>query len=268
MTFALNLVRRLLVLLAGLALSGCLPSAQSQLDEEREPHFLEGKNRVSSLDYKGAVEDFEKALEVNPHSASAHFELGCLFDQKEADPAAAIYHYEHYLRLRPRAENAEIVRQHIMACKQELAKTVSLGPVTEKVQRELEQATVERQRLMDENTRLRDELEKWRAYATGLQALTNRLGDRQTPSRPAVIAGAVGKPGPGATNTELDSPTRLAGVATASRTHTVKPGETPMGIARQYGIKVEVLLAANPAVNPRRLQIGQTLSIPSPLKKD
>src|SRR6188474_2765693 len=85
-----------LVALSAAAWSGCTPVASTQLEEEREPHFLEGKSRVNALDYKGAIESFEKALDVNPRSASAHFELGWLLDEKEPDPAAAIYHYQHF----------------------------------------------------------------------------------------------------------------------------------------------------------------------------
>ena len=47
------------------------------------------------------------------------------------------------------------------------------------------------------------------------------------------------------------------------RTHTIKPGETPTSIARQYGIKLQMLLEANPSVSARRLKIGQALNIPS-----
>ncbi|MBI3192712.1 MAG: LysM peptidoglycan-binding domain-containing protein, partial [Pedosphaera parvula] len=49
-----------------------------------------------------------------------------------------------------------------------------------------------------------------------------------------------------------------------SRNHTVKTGETPSSIARHYGLSVNVLLEANPKVNPRRMQVGQTLRIPAP----
>ena len=128
-----RLFRGALLLSAALALSSCLPLAQSSSDEEKEPHFMAGKSLVNAMDYRGAVEAFEKALEANPHSAAAHFELGWLFDQKETDPAGAIYHYESYLRLRPGADNAGLVQQRILYCKQGLARTVSLGPVTEKV---------------------------------------------------------------------------------------------------------------------------------------
>ena len=42
------------------------------------------------------------------------------------------------------------------------------------------------------------------------------------------------------------------------------PGETPTAIARKYGVKVSALMAANPRLDERRLQPGQTLNIPAP----
>ena len=243
-----------LLLLALLPLSGCVPSAQSQLDEEKEPHFLAGKNRVSTMDYPGAIECFDKALEVNPQSAAAHFELACLFDQKEANPADAIYHYEHFLKLRPNAGNADIIKQRIYACKQALAQTVVLGPITEKQQRELEQYNDENKRLREENQRLHDELDKLRATGTGIQPAVPAA--HATPSVPTQTrtAAAVAVSAP-ATN-------HIALPVSSTRTHTVKQGETPTLIARQYGIKLDALMAANPRLDPRRLRVGQALSIP------
>jgi LysM repeat protein len=251
MMFSVGLFRSALLLLAGCMLSGCLPSSPG--DEEKEPYFLAGKSRVSTMDFKGAVESFEKAVEVNPKSAPAHFELGWLYDQKESDPAAAIYHYERYLKLLPNSSKEEMVKAHILACKQQLAQTVSLGPVTERQQREFEL-------LAEENKRLREDVEKWRAYALRLQSLTNQPGAALPVARPAqsstpaqpVPAGSAGAGRP--TVTPAASP----------RTHTVKAGETATMIARQYGVRVEALLAANPKLEPRRMRIGQTLIIPSP----
>src|SRR6266446_3340333 len=80
--------------------------------------------------------------------------------------AAAIYHFERFLELRPRSDYAEVVTQRIVACKQELARTISLGPVTQSLQREFEQ-------LAEDNKRLHEEIERWRAYAARLQTLTN-----------------------------------------------------------------------------------------------
>src|SRR5580692_10532487 len=148
MTFSARLIRGALLLWSSMVLTGCVPAGPSQVDEEREPHFLTGKRRVSEMDYKGAIEAFEKALEVNPKSAMAHYELGLLLESEkgEIDPAAAIYHFEQYLKLRSGAGNAEIIQQQILACKQQLAQTVSLGPVTEKQQKEFEQLAEENRR--------------------------------------------------------------------------------------------------------------------------
>ena len=258
MIFPVGRFRCALLLLAGLALSGCLRSPQSRQDEEKESHFLLGRSRASAMDYQGAVESFEKALEMNPKSASAHLELACLFDGREADSATAIYHYQQYLKLRPKAENAEFVNQHILALKQELAKTVSLGPVTERQQRDFE-------RLADENRRLKEEVAQWRACAARPQVLTNQIST-------ASQAPPAGKPGsavpppagtailPGSTSS---SPPSAAPSGAAQRTHTVKAGETLTAIARKYGVKLDALRAANPKLEPRRLHVGQTLNIPA-----
>src|SRR5690349_10085580 len=108
MSYSAKLARAALPLLCSVLLTGCFPSPQGQLDEEKEPHFLAGKARFNAMDYQGAIEAFEKALDANPNSGAAHFELGCLCEQNLADPAEAIYHYDHYLKLRPNAANAEI----------------------------------------------------------------------------------------------------------------------------------------------------------------
>ena len=67
------------MLMLCLALAGCTPTAESQMDEQRNPHYLAGKEKLGALDYKGAIESFERAVEDNPRSALAHFELGVLF---------------------------------------------------------------------------------------------------------------------------------------------------------------------------------------------
>ena len=46
------------------------------------------------------------------------------------------------------------------------------------------------------------------------------------------------------------------------KTHTVQPKETVYGISQQYGISQDELVAANPFLNQRGLQIGDVLNIP------
>lgn len=232
-----------------LPLGGCLPSASSQVDEEKEYHFLAGKSRVHAMDYKAAIESFEKALEANPHSGAAHLELGVLFDQKEADPAAAIYHYNKYLALRSNADNSDMVKARIHSCKQELARTVTLGPVAQSLQREFEQLT-------DENKRLREEIEKYKLLVQQLQAASA--------ARPQAASGASPlTPQTGPAVAVVTVPGRTgAPPASAARTHVVKSGETLTTISRRYGVRVDQLTAANPGLNPRRMRIGQEIRIP------
>src|SRR6266496_2205587 len=201
-----------LAAICGVVLCGCFLPGQRDQDEEKEPHFLTGRNRVNQMDYKGAIESFSKALEVNPRSAKAHFELGWLYEEKDPDPAAAIYHYEQYLKLRPAAENAGTVRQRILGSKQELAKTVLPMPTTPGIQRDLE-------KLAEQNRQLHEELEKCRARSSMVATNTNPVPAPRSDSQ---------QPG-----------TR----ANAARSHKVQAGESPSSIARKYGVKLEALMA-------------------------
>lgn len=47
------------------------------------------------------------------------------------------------------------------------------------------------------------------------------------------------------------------------RTYTIQPGDTFFSIARRFGTSVEALVAANPGVDPNRLQIGQVICLPT-----
>jgi tetratricopeptide (TPR) repeat protein len=242
-----------LALALGVALSGCTPSS-TQVDEEREPHFLEGKSRVSSMDYQAAVQSFEEALEVNPHSAAAHFELACLFTDKEPDPAAAIYHYQSYLKLRPDAGNADLVKGQIIRLKQDIAREVDLPADTPEMQREME-------KLMEENRALRDEVDRWRAGA-GRAAIPTNGPPNYAAGNTASYAAPASPTAPSSVTGNAAS-TRPAGPAAGARTYKVQAGDTPAAVARKYGFKLDALLAANPGLNPTRMKVGQVLNLPA-----
>ncbi|MDM8528064.1 LysM peptidoglycan-binding domain-containing protein [Anaerolineales bacterium HSG24] len=59
-------------------------------------------------------------------------------------------------------------------------------------------------------------------------------------------------------------PTPQPIISPTPRFHVVQAGESPLVIANVYNISVEMLLAANQIVNPRRLRIGTTLTVPPP----
>lgn len=265
MKFSVWFLRCTLAILLCAGLNGCEPKSQSQLDEEKEPHFIEGMRALNSYDYGGAVDEFEKAVEADPHNASAHFELGCLYEgsrqegeqaPKDQDPAAAIYHYEQFLKLRPNSANADLVKQRIMNCKTELAKAVLPLPTTPGVQRDLEQ-------LLEENKRLRAEVEQWQAY---VKTLTNQpvvVQDHPRPpiletQRPPVI---ITNPAPYAFHGDTHPPSRQP-ITHVSVTYVVQSHDTLASISRKFNVKLPSLALANPGVEARKLRVGQTINIP------
>lgn len=239
----------MLVFLLGIA--GCDSRPESNLDEQNDPHFLNGRSRASSQDYKGAVEEFEKALENNPRSASAHFELGWLNEEHMKDYAAAIYHYERHLRLRPNSDYIERAKDRIRSCKMDLVKNEVLAPVNQGMQRDLE-------RLAAENLLLKRQLE----------ALQNQLAAKATIPPTDTFPQPTAEQPTSAPLAARSNPVTTQIVftpiaPTRSKTHVVKSGETITAIALKYNVRLNVFLAANPKADPRRLKVGQTLTIPS-----
>jgi LysM repeat protein len=259
-------LRRGLILLGCCALGGgCFLDSDGPVDEKKEPHFVAGRGRVNSMDYRGAIESFEKALEVNPRSASAHFELGWLLEEKEKDYAGAIYHYERFLKLRPKDEKLDQLRQRIINCKQDLVRTVSIGPLDPKLKAEL-----------DRLNKQVDSLTAQLAQATQRlvpPAKTNTVAETVVPPAPIPVPA----PAPTGTNRLASAQKNLANasggtltsavpvtpVSPTAKTHTIKSGDTPAALARKYGISLNALMAANPSLDPKKLRIGQVINVPA-----
>ena len=256
------------LLLSGLLLSiclgfsGCYQSGESQLDESKNPYFIAGKERVAERDYKGAIEAFEKALEANPHSVQAHFELGVLYEQhgeqKEEDYVSAMYHYDQAIKLRPNDYPADNARQRVTYCKRELVKAESLAPVAQNLMRELD-------KLKEENQLLRNQMASrqpeggWR-LPVHARTPTNLILPGPSAAPTMTNAPVLTKTPPSPIARERTIPLPPAG--SAARTHTVKPGETLYSIARQYHVKLDALMSANPALDPKHIKIGQVLALP------
>jgi LysM repeat protein len=264
MKFSAWLIHCALAIVLCAGLNGCMPPGQGQLDDEKEPHFIEGKRALNRYDYSGAIDEFEKAVEANPRNASAHFELGWLYEKPdlEPDPAAAIYHYQQFLKLRPTADTAEAVKQRIMNCKQDLAKAVLPLPSSPGVQHDLEQ-------LIQENKQLHTEVDQWRAY---YQAQTNRQAQavtqqpQQQPlqaTQTQVVQVPLTQPvhsNPPPAN--FDHVSHFSPRTAGAHAYVVQPGDTLAAISRKFNVKLDSLAAANPGLNAKKLRVGQTVNVP------
>jgi LysM repeat protein len=254
-------------------LCGCDQRASGQADEQKNPHYIVGKERVSARDYRGAIDAFERALEVNPRSGLAHFELGWLYElHNEADEnhlISAMYHYKRSLDLRPTGHPSDQARMRMAGCKQELVKSESLAPVYQTMQRDLG-------RLKEENQMLKAQLEALQGSPNGapnnVAALPNQPRNPAPKPNPTRIqnTGTAGSrtssPANTTSNTSGPRLTPLPPTPTRTgltRSYTVKQGDTLASIARAQGIKLESLQAANPGVNANKMRNGAILVIPA-----
>lgn len=85
----------------------------------------------------------------------------------------------------------------------------------------------------------------------------------------SVMAILAANPGINPTNLQLGEAICIPVAPTSSSCpggffHTVVTGDTFFSIARSAGIAVPALAAANPGVDPNRLQIGQRICVPAP----
>lgn len=90
----------------------------------------------------------------------------------------------------------------------------------------------------------------------------NWISSARTPS---IAAGLSASPTPLVTAVAAPSPVASPSPTPGprERSYVVQPGDSPAGIAEEFGITVEELMAVNEITDPRSLQIGQALTIPN-----
>lgn len=84
-------------------------------EESANLNFQLGTVAFDNRDFESAVLYFQKTLELRPSDANANHNLGIIFDYYVPDPDRAIYHYRRYLNLIPLEENANEIRERILA---------------------------------------------------------------------------------------------------------------------------------------------------------
>jgi tetratricopeptide (TPR) repeat protein len=233
-----------------LGLVSCRPHGSAVLDDDQNPYIKSGLNYRAAFEYDGAIRAFEKALEDNPNSVRAHYELGLLYDKEKHDYVTGLYHYNRVLKLQPKGYPAENVRLLVASCRQELVKAEALAPVARAMQTELE-------KLRAENAVLREQLEKLKAhYAARLTQDANAGSRGSDPSSATLPHPASGRGSPVGNDGSLPS--------SVPRVHVVQKDETLASISRLYHVKLRALIAANPGIEPRSMAVGRVVKLPSP----
>jgi LysM repeat protein len=250
-------------MLLGLLTAGCDLFDRSKASEETEAHYLDGVTAKKLLDYSGAINHFQNAIKVNPNSGAAHRELGLLYDAQKNDFVTALYHYNRYRELR-RQETNPVVDGRIFHCKVMLAREYASYLDRQQNQTELEEMRRKYAEKLSEVDLLKRQLAGLASATNALAQLQGRPPVQGTNSQ-QVLQSLTNSPGrvaadPIPTNKPSASPAGV--ILKPARTHVVKAGDTLARIAREHGLTLEAVRAANPRVDPTRLKLGQTVVLP------
>jgi LysM repeat protein len=137
-------------------------------------------------------------------------------------------------------------------------------PSSSAAQQQLEKLADQNRVLQQQVDRLQENVKQWNAYYASQSAARSNSAPQNNS-----IAQQTASPGAGNISAQTTTPgqaqTKPAPPKPARpRTHTVVAGETAVGIARKFRVKLSALEAANPGMNPGRIRAGQVLNLPPP----
>ena len=159
--------RCLLAGLLGVFLTACSPWLDSGREDDH-PVINEAVAR-KAMSPREAERLLEKALEGNPRLARAHWELGLIRLNNTSNYAAAIYHFQKVLALRPDWPHASTTTQLISQAKVELVKEGVEAPTLPSARQQLDRYVVEIHKLNASLTNLQEK-------ARSLTVVTQQLG--------------------------------------------------------------------------------------------
>ena len=77
-------------------------------------HYNMGVFHLQRQDYKEAIPEFEKVLELSPDDAATHYNLGLIYAEYLDNKPKAISHFKRYLILDPNDKDADKARKYIL----------------------------------------------------------------------------------------------------------------------------------------------------------
>jgi len=76
-------------------------------------HYNLGVSLTKEKSYEMAIDEYERALKLDPKDADSHYNLAIIYDEYRKNPKRAIEHYKQYLQLRPEAADIDEVKDWI-----------------------------------------------------------------------------------------------------------------------------------------------------------
>ncbi len=232
------------------------PTQVSAPDPERTTEYQQARRSYDLHEFKASAQEYEKLLAINPDFAKGHFEVALLYDDKLADPIAAVYHYRRFLELEPNSEKKQLVEDFIERAKVSLLAKLPQSAITD---------PAEVARLRDLNMTLAHENEMLKTRIANLENAAAAASGR-TQAVTATEVEQVAQPMRPPTNAVVTPFPSNTGER-PSRVHVVQKGDTLQAIAQKYyGTRsawTRIYEANKGALsNKNQIKVGQQLVIP------
>jgi tetratricopeptide (TPR) repeat protein len=82
--------------------------------ETGDMHYNLGVFYAGEMNYDRALEEFKKAVDINPNDAKAQYNLGYIYAEQRQDRKKAEYYFRNFLGLAPEDPNADEVRSYLV----------------------------------------------------------------------------------------------------------------------------------------------------------
>lgn len=89
--------------------------SQKMMRENADMHYNLGTVFLQNKKHKEAIKEYERVLELRPNDPETHYNLGILYDDYLKDREKALYHYQKYLSVNPKAPDAKKVESYILS---------------------------------------------------------------------------------------------------------------------------------------------------------
>jgi len=89
--------------------------SQKMMRENADMHYNLGTIFLHNKKFKEAIQEYEAVLELRPSDPPTHYNLGVLYDDYLKNREKALYHYQRYLSVNPKAMDAKKVESFILS---------------------------------------------------------------------------------------------------------------------------------------------------------
>ena len=89
-------------------------------EEVADMHYNLGVILTKQNNFRAAIREYEKVLEIKPDDVDSHYNLAIIYDEYMKDNKRALEHYRAYLRIAPQDKDAQKVRKWVIDKESEL----------------------------------------------------------------------------------------------------------------------------------------------------